>query len=124
MTNRNPDLEQSILKGWVKGFNTNNWNEYIGLLSDHYIFEIPTEGNKYNGMSGGVINLFDYLKDKGVDKITTDPIRISSNDTSIVFEFEEPLNNDKDFSFASFALSFDHEKGVITTYREYFGNKK
>lgn len=110
-----------ILSGWVKGFNTNNWNSYIKLLSDNYIFNIPSQHTSNTSTPHSIIELFNYLKDRGVEKITTEPVRIVSNDYTVVFEFEEPTNQN-DGSYLSFALSFDYEKGVIINYREYFGN--
>jgi len=119
------ELAEKILNGWLRGFNTNNWNDYIQLLSDNYIFNVPEEVGKKANMPQGTIELFDYLRERGIEEITSPPIRTAHNDNTFIFEFEEPLKtSDGSSAYLNFALSFDYDKGVIIECREYFGNRK
>ena len=123
MNRESLNLAKRILEAWISGFNTNNWNNYIQLLSDNYIFKISNEKNEKHDSSHNTLVLFEYLKGQGIEKITSDPIRITSNEKTVVFEFQEPLaKTNGSAGFARFALSFDFENGLITTYREYYGS--
>lgn len=118
-------LAERILESWLKGFNTNNWNEYIQLLSDNYVFKIPEKSKQSLNVPQSTIELFDYLKKRGIHEITTKPIKVSHTEKTFVFEFEEPLTEtDDSYTYMGFALSFDYEEDVITNCREYFGNRK
>jgi len=113
---------KKVLKSWVHGFNTNNWNDYIQLLSDDYVFDVPENNSAPRKSINTALELFMTLKKMGVHKITKEPIRITSNDETVVFEFQEPFADENNFSWIGFALSFDCKNGSITTCREYYQN--
>lgn len=114
-------LVKKVLKSWVNGFNTNNWNEYIELLSDDYVFDVKDDGVDFQKESiNTALELFNSLKKMGVHKITKEPVRITSSHETVVFEFQEPFTNEDSFSWIGFALSFDCKNGSITACREYY----
>ena len=119
LNSKNKKLVVQIQEAWLKGFNTHNWNDYIALLSDDYVFEVPGEGKSKNSAHKALV-LSEFLKNKGVQEIRSEPIRITDNGRTIVFEFDEPTSPNDELHKVKFALSFDYRDGVITAHREYF----
>ena len=112
-----------ILNGWLKGFNTNNWNEYIQLLSDNYLCQVSPGFDVKNRSVLSTVELSEDLKKQGIQEITTSPVRVTSTDGIVAFEFKEPLSADKFSPHISFAFVFDYVKGVISTYPQDFSNR-
>lgn len=114
-------LANKTLKSWILGFNTNNWNDYIYLLADDYVFEVSMVKRAPNAASTG-LELFKALKLKGVVKITTEPVTVALNKNTVVFEFEEIVRHASETTTVNFAISFDGKNGIITACREYYGD--
>jgi ketosteroid isomerase-like protein len=106
------------------GLRTNDWNPLLDMLSDDFTFWFPT--GKYHGLNTGkerAKQFFEYVNEAFDSSITLTSIeRITSSETTVVFEFRDegrllgqPYKN-------RIAVSFDISGDKICGYREYFGS--
>jgi ketosteroid isomerase-like protein len=106
------------------GLRTNDWNPLLDMLSDDFTFWFPT--GKYHGLNTGkerAKQFFEYVNEAFDSSITLTSIeRITSSETTVVFEFRDegrllgqPYKN-------RIAVSFDISGEKICGYREYFGS--
>ncbi|GAP96267.1 nuclear transport factor 2 family protein [Leptolyngbya sp. NIES-2104] len=106
-----------------QGLATGDWQAFFELLTDDFSFWFPI--GKFSGLNVGkarAIEFFSYVSevyDQGL-KLTVD--RVTSNETTVVFEFRdeglmrgEPYKN-------RVAVSFDVRGDKICGYREYLGS--
>ncbi|MCJ8280429.1 MAG: nuclear transport factor 2 family protein [Rivularia sp. ALOHA_DT_140] len=106
------------------GLATGEWNNFLDMLTEDFSFWFPQ--GKYHGLNIGkerAKDFFEYVSQAFSPGITITSIeRITSNDTTVVFEFRdegklfgEPYKN-------RIAVSFDIRENQICAYREYFGS--
>lgn len=105
------------------GLATGDWNTFLDIVTEDFSFWFPM--GKYHGLHTGkqqAQEFFQYVSDcfKGGLTVTLD--RVTSNETTVVFEFRdegqlfgEPYKN-------RVAVSFDIRGDKICGYREYFGS--
>ncbi len=109
---------------FTHGLATGEWNNFLDMLTEDFSFWFPQ--GKYHGLNVGKQQAKEFLEyvassfNSGL-KITSLE-RVTSNDTTVVFEFcdegklmGEPYKN-------RVAVSFDVRKDKIYGYREYFGS--
>ena len=108
----------------IHGLGTGEWDNLLDILTEDFNFWFPQ--GKYHGLNVGkqrAQEFFEYIsKDlNGVIKLTSME-RITSNETTVVFEFRDegqlmgqPYKN-------RVAISFDVRENKICGYREYFGS--
>ncbi|KAB8320594.1 nuclear transport factor 2 family protein [Tolypothrix campylonemoides VB511288] len=105
------------------GLATGEWNQFLDMLTEDFSFWFPA--GKYHGLNQGkerAREFFQYVSEcfKGGLTLTLD--QVTSNETTVVFEFRdegalfgEPYKN-------RIAVSFDVRGNKICSYREYFGS--
>ncbi|MEC4812946.1 MAG: nuclear transport factor 2 family protein [Scytonema sp. PMC 1069.18] len=105
------------------GLNTGDWNQFLDMVTEDFSFWFPI--GKYHGFHKGkqeAQEFFQYVSEcfQGDLSVTLD--RVTSNETTVVFEFRdegkflgEPYKN-------RVAVSFDVRGDKICYYREYFGS--
>jgi ketosteroid isomerase-like protein len=106
------------------GLATADWNPLLDMLTEDFTFWFPV--GQYHGINVGKEKakaLFQYVSEVfGTTIKLTSLERVTSNETTVVFEFrdegmmrEEPYKN-------RIAVSFDVRGDKICGYREYFGS--
>ncbi len=109
---------------FTHGLATGEWELFLDMLTDDFTFWFPLK--PYLGLNVGkqkAREFFQYVSEtfsEGI--IVTSLERVTSNETTVVFEFRdegllrgEPYKN-------RLAVSFDVREGKICSYREYFGS--
>lgn len=103
---------------------TGEWNDFLEMLTEDFSFWFPQ--GKFHGLNVGkhkAKEFFEYVSQTFNAKIIITSVeRVTSNDTTVVFEFRdegkmmgEPYKN-------RIAVSFDIREDKICGYREYFGS--
>jgi ketosteroid isomerase-like protein len=106
------------------GLATGEWNPILELLTDDFTFWFPV--GPYHGLNVGkprAREFFQYVSQVFGHTIKLTSLeRVTSNETTVVFEFrdegmmgQEPYKN-------RIAVSFDVRGDKICGYREYFGS--
>lgn len=106
------------------GLATGEWNPLLDLLTEDFAFWFPV--GPYHGLNVGkerAKSFFLYVSEVFGQTIRLTSLeRVTSNETTVVFEFRdegmmrsEPYKN-------RIAVSFDVREDKICSYREYFGS--
>ncbi len=105
------------------GLETGDWNQFLDMVTDDFNFWFPM--GKYHGLHEGkekAREFFQYVAEAFRGGLTVTLDRVTSNETTVVFEFRdegqlfgEPYKN-------RVAVSFDVRGDKICSYREYFGS--
>jgi ketosteroid isomerase-like protein len=106
------------------GLATGEWNPMLDMLTEDFTFWFPV--GPYHGLNVGkewAKAFFDYVSEVFGQTIRMTSLeRVTSNETTVVFEFRdegmmrtEPYKN-------RIAVSFDVRGDKICGYREYFGS--
>ncbi|WP_315786920.1 nuclear transport factor 2 family protein [Fischerella sp. JS2] len=106
------------------GLETGDWKQFLDMLTEDFTFWFPM--GKFHGLNVGkqrAQEFFQYVTQSfspGLKLTSLD--RVTSNETTVVFEFRdegmlfgEPYKN-------RVAVSFDVRDNKICSYREYFGS--
>ncbi len=109
---------------FTHGLATGEWNNFLDMLTEDFSFWFPQ--GKYHGLNVGkqqAKEFFQYVSssfNSGL-KITSLE-RVTSNDTTVVFEFCDEGKLMGETYKNRVAVSFDVRKDKIYGYREYFGS--
>src|SRR5579883_632432 len=105
------------------GLATGEWEGFMAMLSDDFTFWFPV--GPYHGLNVGkdrAIAFFQYVTESFAEGLTLTLDRVTSNETTVVFEFRDeglllgqPYKN-------RVAVSFDIRQDQVCAYREYFGS--
>ncbi|MBD2362660.1 nuclear transport factor 2 family protein [Anabaena minutissima FACHB-250] len=109
---------------FTQGLATGEWQAFLDTLTDDFTFWFPV--GKFHGFNEGkerAKEFFEYVSasfQPGIKLVSLD--HITSNETTVVFEFRDeglllgqPYKN-------RIAVSFDVRGDKICSYREYFGS--
>ncbi|MFB2924062.1 nuclear transport factor 2 family protein [Aerosakkonema funiforme] len=118
------EVAQQAFKHLSHGLATGDWNQLVDMLTDDFTFWFPV--GPFHGLNVGkdrVREFFQYVSESFSEGITITSVeRITSNETTVVFEFRdegklrgEPYKN-------RIAISLDIRGDKICAYREYFGS--
>lgn len=105
------------------GLATGNWQPFLACVTDDFSFWFPM--GPYHGLNSGkerAAEFFQYVSATFDTGLTLTLDRVTSNETTVVFEFRDeglmlgqPYKN-------RVAVSFDVRGDKICAYREYFGS--
>ena len=108
---------------FTSGLATGEWQPFLDMLTDDFTFWFPI--GKFHGLNIGkkrAAEFFQYVAEAYSEGLTVTLDRITSNETTVVFEFRdegpmwgEPYKN-------RVAVSFDVRGDKICAYREYLGS--
>lgn len=109
---------------FTHGLATGEWNQFLDLLTEDFSFWFPM--GKYHGLNVGkqtAKEFFQYVSEAFSPGLTLTSLdHVTSNETTVVFEFRDegmllgqPYKN-------RVAVSFDVRGDKICGYREYFGS--
>jgi ketosteroid isomerase-like protein len=117
-------VAHQAFKYFTHGLATGEWQAFFDMLTDDFTFWFPM--GKFHGLNQGkerAKEFFQYVSEcfePGLKLVSLD--HITSNDTTVVFEFRDegfllgqPYQN-------RVAVSFDVRGNKICGYREYFGS--
>lgn len=108
---------------FTHGLATGEWQPFVDMLTEDFTFWFPV--GKYHGLNTGkerALEFFNYVTETFSPGLSLTLDRVTSNETTVVFEFRdeglmrgEPYKN-------RIAVSFDIRGDKICCYREYFGS--
>jgi ketosteroid isomerase-like protein len=105
------------------GLATGEWQPFLAMLSDDFTFWFPV--GPYHGLNVGkerAIAFFQYVSETFSEGLSLTLDRVTSNQTTVVFEFrDEGVMRGEDYK-NRIAVSFDVRDDLICSYREYFGS--
>ncbi|MBV8885263.1 MAG: nuclear transport factor 2 family protein [Chroococcidiopsidaceae cyanobacterium CP_BM_RX_35] len=117
------EIAHQAFRQFTHGLATGEWQPFMDMLAEDFTFWFPM--GEFHGLNVGkerAITFFDYVSatfSQGL-KVTLD--RVTSNETTVVFEFrDEGLLGEQAYK-NRIAVSFDVRKDKICRYREYFGS--
>ena len=126
MAQMQPDtmkVAQQAFGHFTQGLATGEWQPFMDMLTDDFTFWFPV--GPYHGLNVGkerVREFFEYVSEAFKPGLSVTLDRVTSNETTVVFEFRdegqlrgEPYKN-------RVAVSFDVRDNKICYYREYFGS--
>lgn len=106
-----------------QGLATGDWQAFFDMLTDDFSFWFPL--GQFKGLNVGkarAIEFFNYVSEVYSEGLTLTLDRITSNETTAVFEFrDEGLMWGKLYK-NRVAVSFDVRDDKICGYREYLGS--
>ena len=117
-------VAQQGFEYFTRGLATGEWDSFLDMLTDDFTFWFPV--GSFHGFNEGKEKaraFFEYVSEVFSPGITITSIeRVTSSDTTVVFEFRdegkmrgEPYKN-------RIAVSFDIRGDKICGYREYLGS--
>ncbi|HEY9616311.1 MAG TPA: nuclear transport factor 2 family protein [Microcoleaceae cyanobacterium] len=114
---------QRAFQHFQHGLATGDWQGFLAMLTDDFTFWFPI--GEYHGLNVGkdrAREFFHYVNDVFQPGLTLMLDRVTSNETTVVFEFRDqglmrgqPYKN-------RIAVSFDVRGEQICGYREYLGS--
>lgn len=118
------EVAQQAFQHLTHGLATGEWNQLLDMLTEDFTFWFPV--GPFHGLNVGkdrVREFFQYVSETFSEGITITSVeRITSNETTVVFELcdegmlrGEPYKN-------RIAISLDVRGDKICAYREYFGS--
>jgi len=123
MRETNVDVALRAWAALAMGHRSGDFSDYVAMLSDDYSFSIPVgpfRGNNIGKERAQVF--FDAVAAAKPNLTYREPLRICASEKTVVLEFDD----DGDLGGVPYqnriAASFDIEDGLISAYREYFGD--
>lgn len=123
MTTNTLAVAQQAFTHFEHGLATGEWQAFLDMLTDDFSLWFPL--GKFQGLNVGkdrAIEFFHYVSEVYSDGLTLTLDRVTSNETTVVFEFRDeglmwsnPYRN-------RVAVSFDVRGNQICGYREYLGS--
>lgn len=118
------EVGQKAFSHLSHGLKTGEWDEFLNMLTDDFTFWFPM--GRYHGLNSGkpkAKEFLEYVSQSFAEGLSITSVeRVTSSDTTVVFEFldegklqGEPYKN-------RVAASFDIRGDKICGYREYFGS--
>lgn len=105
------------------GLATGEWNQFLNMLTEDFSFWFPM--GKFHGLNQGkekAKEFFQYVSQAYKSGLTVTLDRVTSNETTVVFEFRDEGLLFGELYKNRVAVSFDVRGDKICSYREYFGS--
>jgi ketosteroid isomerase-like protein len=105
------------------GLATGEWNAFLDMLTEDFSFWFPM--GKFHGLNEGkekAKEFFQYVSQAYKSGLTVTLDRVTSNETTVVFEFRDEGLLFGELYKNRVAVSFDVRGDKICSYREYFGS--
>jgi ketosteroid isomerase-like protein len=117
-------VAQQAFEHFTHGLATGDWEPFLDMLTEDFTFWFPM--GKFHGLNHGkdrAREFFQYVYESfssGLNLTSLD--RVTSNETTVVFEFrDEGLLFNQPYK-NRVAVSFDIRGDKVCGYREYFGS--
>ncbi|WP_460202150.1 nuclear transport factor 2 family protein [Scytonema sp. NUACC21] len=105
------------------GLATGDWSQFLDMVTEDFSFWFPM--GKYHGFHTGkekAREFFQYVSEAVKDGLAVTLDRVTSNETTVVFEFRDEGELFGETYKNRVAVSFDIRGDKICSYREYFGS--
>ncbi|ARV59120.1 ketosteroid isomerase [Nostocales cyanobacterium HT-58-2] len=105
------------------GLATGEWNQFFDMLTEDFSFWFPM--GKFHGLNEGkekAREFFQYVSQAYKNGLFVTLDRVTSNETTVVFEFRDEGMLFGELYKNRVAVSFDVRGDKICGYREYFGS--
>lgn len=122
-TTNTMEVAHRAFQHFTHGLATGEWQQFLDMLTEDFTFWFPM--GPYQGLNVGkerAIAFFQYVSEAFSQGLSVTLDRVTSNETTVVFEFRDegllfgqPYKN-------RVAVSFDVRGDKICGYREYFGS--
>lgn len=123
--NRTLDVAQRGFAAFQRGWATGEFAPYIAMLTDDFLFWFPAgpHRGKYAGREGRE-HMVAKCREHAAsgDRLTYTPYRVTSNDTTVMFEFDSSGTIGGKHYLGRNAISLDVSGDRISGFREYFGD--
>jgi ketosteroid isomerase-like protein len=116
-------VAQEAFEHFTHGLATGEWGLFLDMLTEDFTFFFPM--GEFQGLNVGkerAREFFQYVAESFPEGLAVNLDRLTSNPTTVVFEFRDegvlwgkPYKN-------RIAVSFDVRGDKICSYREYFGS--
>lgn len=119
----NVEIAQRAFQHFTHGLATGEWSLFIDMLTEDFTFWFPV--GPYHGLNVGkqrAIAFFQYVSEAFEQGLTVTLERVTSNETTVVFEFRDEGVLRGEAYKNRVAVSFDVRGDKICSYREYFGS--
>lgn len=120
---RTLEVAQEAFAHFQHGLATGEWEAFLVRVTDDFEFWFPM--GPYHGLNVGkqrAAEFFQYVHETFRGGLTMSLDRVTSNATTVVFEFrDEGMMGDQPYK-NRVAVSFDVRDDKICAYREYFGS--
>lgn len=123
MNHNTMEVARRGFEHFTHGLSTGEWQLFVDMLTEDFTFWFPV--GRYHGLHVGkeqALAFFQYVSETFSKGLVVTLDRVTSNETTVVFEFrdqgfmwDEPYKN-------RIAVSFDVRGDKICGYREYFGS--
>jgi ketosteroid isomerase-like protein len=117
------EVAQKAFECFRNGLATGQWQPFLEMLSDDFTFWFPI--GKFHGLNVGkerAKEFFDYVNQAYPEGLSLTLDRITSNETTVVFEFRDEGIMWGELYKNRVAVSFDVRGDKISSYREYLGS--
>ncbi len=108
---------------FTRGLATGDWKQFLDMLSDDFSFWFPV--GPYHGLNVGkerASEFFQYVSEAYSQGLFVTLDRVTSNETTVVFEFRDEGLLRGELYKNRVLVSFDVRGEKICGYREYFGS--
>jgi ketosteroid isomerase-like protein len=123
MTDNTLKVAHQAFEHFQHGLATGNWNQFLDMVTDDFSFWFPM--GKYHGRHEGrekAREFFQYVSEAFKSGLSVTLDRVTSNETTVVFEFRDEGQLFGELYKNRVAVSFDVRGDKICGYREYFGS--
>lgn len=117
------EIANRAFQNFQNGLATGEWNSFINMLAEDFTFWFPT--GPFHGLNQGqerAREFFQYVSNSFPQGLDVTLERVTSNETTVVFEFRDEGILQGQLYKNRVALSFDVRGDKICSYREYFGS--
>ena len=121
--NENISIALKAFAALAKGHKAGSFQDYLDMLTDDYTFYAPV--GEFRGKNVGkerATKFYQAITDAEADFVFSEPLRVTSNENTVVIEFTDEGTIMGQHYFNRIASSFDIINGKIYGYREYFGD--
>ncbi len=117
------EVAQRAFQQFTHGLATGEWQSFVDILTDDFTFWFPM--GKFHGLNIGkerASEFFQYVSEAFNQGLSVTLDRVTSNETTVVFEFRDEGLMWGEVYKNRVAVSFDVRGDKICGYREYFGS--
>ncbi|MDF5712653.1 MAG: nuclear transport factor 2 family protein [Rhizonema sp. NSF051] len=116
-------VAQQGFEYFTHGLKTGEWSQFLSMLTEDFCFWFPK--GQFHGLNVGKDKaeaFFQYVSECFKGGLTVSLDRVTSNETTVVFEFRDEGLLFGELYKNRVAVSFDVRGEKICGYREYFGS--
>jgi ketosteroid isomerase-like protein len=123
MTSATQKTANQAFAYFTHGLATGEWNSFLDMLTEDFHFWFPV--GPFHGLNTGkerAREFFQYVSESFSEGLFVTLDQVTSNETTVVFEFRSQGKLRGDAYKNRVAVSFDVRGDKICGYREYFGS--